>query len=82
MTLSDIILVVDIDKKKLVWINDNENLSKELPDLPRNEKKNLFKDLDLLLSNFIEKEKKRKENIKKKRFNMVSYKFSYRKCRL
>ena len=29
-------------------------------------KKNLFKDLDLLLSNFIEKEKKRKENIKKK----------------
>ena len=66
LTLSDIILVVDIDKKKLIWINDEENLSKDLPDLPRNEKKNLFNNLDLLLSNFLEKEKKIKENTKKK----------------
>ena len=64
-TLSDIILIVDIDNQKIKWINDTEYTSKTLPDLPRNDKKNLIKDVETIFSDFNkEKEKKKKEKEK------------------
>ena len=61
-TLSDIILIVDIDNQKIKWINDTEYTSKTLPELPRNDKKNLIKDVETIFSDFNkEKEKKKKE---------------------
>ena len=62
LTLSDAILVVDIDKYNCQVFNENT----ELPEFPKNAKFKLQKGLDLIVSKYLKEEKIRKTNSQQK----------------
>ena len=66
LSLSDCILIVDLDKCRLQLINDNDN---NIPDFPKNNKKQLDKNLNNILNqekykNILEEREKRKNSNK------------------
>ena len=65
MILSDAILVVDIDEEKILFVN-KEN---EIPEFPKNHRKNLEKSLLGCVNTYMKEEMKQKL-MKKKKFSV------------
>jgi hypothetical protein len=74
MILSDTILVVDIDEEKTEFIN-KEN---EIPEFPKNQRKNLEKNLLGCVNTYMKEEMKEKMKKKKKNSDKKKKKYNYK----